>query len=94
VKDIPEVLFVCVHNAGRSQMVAALLDYHPPGLVPRSRCAGLDQRHIDGSGQGVGPTLAAVGIMRTQRPDRGRRPWRRRALLACQQATNQFSADA
>ena len=24
----PEVLFVCVHNAGRSQMAAALLDHH------------------------------------------------------------------
>jgi len=24
---IPEVLFVCTHNAGRSQMAAALLDY-------------------------------------------------------------------
>ena len=27
VSDIPEVLFVCVHNAGRSQMAAALLDW-------------------------------------------------------------------
>ncbi len=26
----PEVLFVCVHNAGRSQMAAALLDITPP----------------------------------------------------------------
>jgi arsenate reductase len=25
--DIPEVLFVCTHNAGRSQMAAALLDH-------------------------------------------------------------------
>ncbi|MFO7590339.1 MAG: arsenate reductase ArsC, partial [Acidimicrobiia bacterium] len=24
----PEVLFVCVHNAGRSQMAAALLAHH------------------------------------------------------------------
>jgi protein-tyrosine-phosphatase len=24
----PEVLFVCVHNAGRSQMAAALLEHH------------------------------------------------------------------
>ena len=29
-KDVPEVLFVCVHNAGRSQMAAALLDHHAP----------------------------------------------------------------
>jgi protein-tyrosine-phosphatase len=26
--DLPEVLFVCVHNAGRSQMAAALLAHH------------------------------------------------------------------
>src|SRR3954454_14928639 len=25
-KELPEVLFVCVHNAGRSQMAAGLLD--------------------------------------------------------------------
>jgi len=33
VSDIPEVLFVCVHNAGRSQMAAALLDHHARGWV-------------------------------------------------------------
>jgi protein-tyrosine-phosphatase len=30
---IPEVLFVCVHNAGRSQMAAALLERHADGRV-------------------------------------------------------------
>jgi arsenate reductase (thioredoxin) len=30
---VPEVLFVCVHNAGRSQMAAALLDHHAHGRV-------------------------------------------------------------
>jgi arsenate reductase len=29
----PVVLFVCVHNAGRSQMAAALLDHHAMGRV-------------------------------------------------------------
>jgi len=29
----PTVLFVCVHNAGRSQMAAALLDHHARGRV-------------------------------------------------------------
>ncbi|MCG8917713.1 arsenate reductase ArsC [Actinokineospora sp. PR83] len=29
----PEVLFVCVHNAGRSQMAAALLAHHGLGRV-------------------------------------------------------------
>ena len=33
IKDVPEVLFVCVHNAGRSQMAAALLDHHAKGRV-------------------------------------------------------------
>jgi arsenate reductase len=33
VSEIPEVLFVCVHNAGRSQMAAALLDHHAAGRV-------------------------------------------------------------
>jgi len=33
MKDVPEVLFVCVHNAGRSQMAAALLDHHARGNV-------------------------------------------------------------
>ena len=32
-KDVPEVLFVCVQNAGRSQMAAALLDHHARGKV-------------------------------------------------------------
>ena len=31
--DIPEVLFVCTHNAGRSQMAAALLDREARGRV-------------------------------------------------------------
>ena len=31
--DAPTVLFVCVHNAGRSQMAAALLDHHAQGRV-------------------------------------------------------------
>jgi protein-tyrosine-phosphatase len=32
-KDVPEVLFVCVQNAGRSQMAAALLAHHARGSV-------------------------------------------------------------
>ena len=31
--DRPEVLFVCVHNAGRSQMAAALLNHHAADRV-------------------------------------------------------------
>ena len=33
MSEAPEVLFVCVHNAGRSQMAAALLDHHAQGSV-------------------------------------------------------------
>ena len=32
-KDVPEILFVCTHNAGRSQMAAALLDHAARGRV-------------------------------------------------------------
>jgi arsenate reductase len=39
VSATPEVLFVCVHNAGRSQMAAALLAHHAAGRV-RVRSAG------------------------------------------------------
>src|SRR5919199_211546 len=41
VTTTPEVLFVCVHNAGRSQMAAALLDHHANGKV-HVRSAGSD----------------------------------------------------
>ena len=33
MSDRPEVLFVCVHNAGRSQMAAGLLHHHARGAV-------------------------------------------------------------
>lgn len=39
MSDLPEVLFVCVHNAGRSQMAATLLHHHAAGRV-RVRSAG------------------------------------------------------
>jgi arsenate reductase (thioredoxin) len=39
VADVPEVLFVCVHNAGRSQMAAGLLAKLGEGRV-RVRTAG------------------------------------------------------
>ena len=42
--DRPEVLFVCVHNAGRSQMAAALLAHHAAGTV-RVRSAGSAPAH-------------------------------------------------
>ena len=33
INDVPQVLFVCVHNAGRSQMAAALLTKHAAGRI-------------------------------------------------------------
>lgn len=33
MSEIPEILFVCVHNAGRSQMAAALLNHAAAGRV-------------------------------------------------------------
>jgi len=39
VTNVPEVLFVCVHNAGRSQMAAALLAHHADHRV-QVRSAG------------------------------------------------------
>ena len=38
-RPVPQVLFVCVHNAGRSQMAAALLTRHAGDRV-RVRSAG------------------------------------------------------
>ncbi|MGA8219924.1 MAG: arsenate reductase ArsC [Solirubrobacterales bacterium] len=40
-KQVPEVLFVCVHNSGRSQMAAGLLDKLAEGRV-HVRSAGSD----------------------------------------------------
>ena len=40
-KDVPEVLFVCVQNSGRSQMAAGLLHQRAAGLV-HVRSAGSD----------------------------------------------------
>ena len=53
VKEAPEVLFVCVHNAGRSQMAAALLDHHAAGRV-LVRSAGSEP------GTEINPAVVAV----------------------------------
>jgi arsenate reductase len=56
---IPEVLFVCVHNAGRSQMAAALLERHGDGRV-RVRSAGTAP--ADEINPGVVAAMAEIGI--------------------------------
>jgi arsenate reductase len=59
VTDTPEVLFVCVHNAGRSQMAAALLDHHADGKVV-VRSAGSDP--ADRLNPAVVAAMAEVGL--------------------------------
>ena len=55
----PDVLFVCVHNAGRSQMAAALLEHRAAGLA-HARSAGSEPAEV------VNPVvveaMAEVGI--------------------------------
>jgi arsenate reductase (thioredoxin) len=66
--DIPEVLFVCVHNAGRSQMAAALLDRYAEGRV-RVRSAG--STPADELNPAVIAAMDEVGIdLSTERPKR------------------------
>lgn len=63
---VPEVLFVCVHNAGRSQMAAALLEREAGGRV-RVRSAGSEP--ADRLNPGVVPAMAEVGIdLSAERP--------------------------
>ena len=59
VKDAPEVLFVCTHNAGRSQMAAALLDHHAGGRV-HVRSAG--SQPADELNPAVVESLAELGL--------------------------------
>jgi protein-tyrosine-phosphatase len=55
----PSVLFVCVHNAGRSQMAAALLDHHAAGTVV-VRSAG--SAPADSINPAVVAAMAELGI--------------------------------
>ena len=59
MSTIPEVLFVCVPNAGRSQMAAALLDDHAAGRV-RVRSAG--STPADEINPAVVAVMADVGL--------------------------------
>ena len=55
----PEVLFVCVHNAGRSQMAAALLGYHAGDAIV-ARSAGTAP--ADAINPNVVAVMAEIGI--------------------------------
>jgi arsenate reductase (thioredoxin) len=58
-KEVPEVLFVCVHNAGRSQMAAGLLDQLAEGRV-HVRTAGSDP--ADEINPAAVEAMAEVGV--------------------------------
>ena len=58
-KDMPEVLFVCTHNAGRSQMAAGLLDHHARGRV-HVRSAGSEP--ADTLNPAVVAAMAEIGL--------------------------------
>ena len=57
--DVPEVLFVCVHNAGRSQMAAALLDRHAAGRV---RVTSAGSQPADQVNPAVRQVMDEIGI--------------------------------
>jgi arsenate reductase (thioredoxin) len=57
--DIPEVLFVCTHNAGRSQMAAALLDRQAAGRV---RVTSAGSQPADQLNPAVVQALAEIGL--------------------------------
>ena len=56
---VPEILFVCIHNAGRSQMAAALLDRRANGTV-HVRSAGSEP--ADRLNPAVVEAMAEVGL--------------------------------
>ena len=64
--DMPEVLFVCVHNAGRSQMAAALLAHHAAGLVQVRSAGSTPAKEINPA---VMAAMAEIGLdLSAERP--------------------------
>ena len=57
--DIPEVLFVCTHNAGRSQMAAALLEYQAAGRVRVTSAGSLPADQLNPA---VVHAMAEIGL--------------------------------
>ena len=57
--DIPQVLFVCTHNAGRSQMAAALLDHQAAGRV---RVTSAGSQPADQLNPAVVQAMAEIGL--------------------------------
>ena len=58
-KDVPEVLFVCVQNAGRSQIAAALLDHYAEGRVHVRSAGGAPADQINPD---VVTAMSEVGV--------------------------------
>jgi arsenate reductase len=56
---IPEVLFVCTHNAGRSQMAAALLDREASGRVRVSSAGSAPASELNPA---VVQAMAEIGV--------------------------------
>lgn len=61
MNEIPEVLFVCVHNAGRSVAASVLLDHYGAGKVKVSSAGS-------NPGSEINPTVAQVLRMRNLDP--------------------------
>jgi len=59
VADIPEVLFVCTHNAGRSQMAAAMLAHEAAGRV---RVASAGSQPASQLNPAVVQAMAEIGL--------------------------------
>ena len=57
--DIPEVLFMCTHNAGRSQMAAALLAREAGGAI---RVTSAGSEPADQVNPAVAAAMAEIGL--------------------------------
>jgi arsenate reductase (thioredoxin) len=57
--ETPQVLFVCTHNAGRSQMAAALLDHQAAGRV---RVTSAGSQPADQLNPAVVQAMAEIGL--------------------------------
>ena len=64
--EVPEVLFVCVHNSGRSQMAAALLTRHGAGRVVVRSAGSAPAEQLNSA---VVEAMAEVGLdLTAERP--------------------------
>src|ERR1700682_1105628 len=57
--EVPEVLFVCVHNAGRSQMAAGLLNNRAQGRIHVSSAGSTPAHELN---PGVVEAMREIGI--------------------------------